>query len=55
MPERPHFGCAERYYAECSGLRVLDRIPVPTLLVHAADDPWIPVCSRDRQSSPSCW
>lgn len=39
------FGTAERYYAECSGLRVLGRIGIPTLLIHAADDPWIPVAA----------
>jgi len=40
----PHngFGAADRYYVECSALRVLGRIAVPTLLIHAADDPWIP-------------
>jgi len=42
---RNGFGTAERYYAECSGLRVLGRIGVPTLLIHAADDPWIPVAA----------
>lgn len=42
---RNGFGTAERYYAECSGLRVLGRIRVPTLLIHAADDPWIPAAA----------
>ncbi len=37
------FGTAERYYAECAAQRVMGRIRVPTLLIHAADDPWIPV------------
>jgi predicted alpha/beta-fold hydrolase len=36
------FGTAERYYADCSGLRFLGAVPVPTLLIHAQDDPWIP-------------
>jgi predicted alpha/beta-fold hydrolase len=36
------FGTADRYYAECSAQRVMDRIAVPTLMIHAADDPWIP-------------
>jgi len=39
---RNGFGTAERYYAECSALQVMDRIRVPTLLIHAANDPWIP-------------
>ncbi|MFV3076145.1 YheT family hydrolase [Niveispirillum fermenti] len=34
-------GAAE-YYAVNSGLAFLPRIRVPTLLVHALDDPWIP-------------
>jgi len=40
----PHngFGTAERYYAECSAQRVMGKIRVPTLLIHAVDDPWIP-------------
>jgi len=40
----PHngFGTAERYYAECSAQRVMGKIRVPTLLIHAANDPWIP-------------
>lgn len=37
------FGTADRYYAECSGLNFLSAIRAPTLVVHAADDPWIPV------------
>lgn len=39
------FGTADRYYAECSGLRVLGDIPTPTLLIQAADDPWIPAAT----------
>lgn len=30
------------YYADNMALRFLDRIQVPTLLIHALDDPWIP-------------
>lgn len=40
---RNGFGTADRYYAECSAQRVMARIRVPTLLIHAANDPWIPV------------
>jgi predicted alpha/beta-fold hydrolase len=36
------FGTAARYYAECSAQRVMGGIAVPTLLLHAANDPWIP-------------
>ena len=37
------FRDAEEYYAECSSAPRLGLIRVPTLLIHAADDPWIPV------------
>ena len=36
------FTDAGDYYARNSSLRVIDRIRVPTLLVHAQDDPFIP-------------
>ncbi len=36
------FDSAGEYYAECSGMFRLDEIEAPTLLIHAADDPWIP-------------
>lgn len=36
------FGTAENYYFECSAYRVLCDITVPTLLIHALNDPWIP-------------
>jgi predicted alpha/beta-fold hydrolase len=39
---RNGFGTADRYYALCSGRRFLDAIAVPTLVIHALDDPWIP-------------
>jgi len=41
----PRFGFADcwDYYAQCSAQRFLAAVPVPTLLLHAADDPWIPV------------
>ena len=37
------FADAADYYARCSSIDVIDRIRVPTLLVNAADDPFIPV------------
>ena len=36
------FAGADDYYARCSGLRFLPAIAVPTLVIHALDDPWIP-------------
>ena len=36
------FGTADNYYAECSGARVLPGLAIPTMMIHAADDPWIP-------------
>ncbi len=37
------FRDAEEYYAECSSAPRLGNVRVPTLVIHAADDPWIPV------------
>lgn len=37
------FTDAEDYYDRCSGKRFLGAIKVPTLVIHAADDPWVPV------------
>jgi uncharacterized protein len=41
----PHFGFrdATDYYYRAASLRVVDRIQVPTLIVAAADDPFVPV------------
>ncbi len=36
------FGTAERYYREASSLRVVDRIRIPTLILTAANDPFVP-------------
>jgi predicted alpha/beta-fold hydrolase len=40
----PHFGFAgaEDYYHRASALRVVDRIRVPTLVITAEDDPFVP-------------
>lgn len=38
---------ADEYYAVNSARQFLASIRVPTLLVHAADDPWIPVAAYD--------
>jgi predicted alpha/beta-fold hydrolase len=39
----PHFGfsSAEDYYTQASSSRVVDHVRVPTLIIHAADDPFI--------------
>jgi len=39
---RAGFDGADAYYAGCSALPTLERIEVPTLALHALDDPWIP-------------
>jgi uncharacterized protein len=36
------FGTAERYYREASSLRVVPRIAIPTLILTAANDPFVP-------------
>ncbi len=37
------FSGAMDYYQNCSALELLDRIDTPTLIIHPADDPWVPV------------
>ncbi len=41
----PHFGFegADDYYHRASAMRVVDRIRVPTLIITAEDDPFVPV------------
>jgi predicted alpha/beta-fold hydrolase len=41
----PHFGFrdADDYYHRASAIRVVERIRVPTLIINAKDDPFIPV------------
>lgn len=39
---RNGFRDAEHYYAENHALRFLPEVRVPTLVIHALDDPWIP-------------
>jgi len=36
------FDGADDYYYRASSIRVLDRIRIPTLIIHAEDDPFIP-------------
>lgn len=42
VARRHGYASADEYYARNSARRYLSSIRVPTLLVHAADDPWIP-------------
>jgi predicted alpha/beta-fold hydrolase len=42
---RNGFAGAEDYYARCSALDFMPKIAVPTLVIHALDDPWIPDAS----------
>ena len=39
---RNSFASADDYYARCSAKNLLGEIRVPTLLIHARNDPWIP-------------
>jgi len=41
----PHFGFdgADDYYHRASAMRVIDRVRVPTLIITAEDDPFVPV------------
>jgi predicted alpha/beta-fold hydrolase len=36
------FAGADDYYARCSALKFLGAVRVPTLVIHARNDPWIP-------------
>ena len=54
----PHsgFGNVANYYARASSLQFISRISVPTLIIHAQDDPFIPFESfkhPDIQSNPN--
>ncbi len=48
----PHHGFqdADDYYYRASSLRVIDKIRVPTLILSAADDPFVPVDQFDDQA-----
>ena len=35
------FHDADDYYQQCSGLKLLDKLSTPTLIIHAADDPFM--------------
>ena len=42
VARRNGFNGAEDYYQQCQALTYLDAIRIPTLIIHADDDPWIP-------------
>ncbi len=49
------FGDAETYYRRCAGMRFLPDIQVPTLAIHARNDPWVPFgpyAAFDWRSAP---
>jgi predicted alpha/beta-fold hydrolase len=46
-PRNGYTGAAD-YYAKNSGARFLSAIRVPTLVIHALDDPWIPSAAYTR-------
>jgi predicted alpha/beta-fold hydrolase len=50
----PAFGFADArdYYAKASSLPHLSRIRVPTLIVHAQDDPFIPFAPLESALNP---
>jgi uncharacterized protein len=50
---RNGFASAEDYYARSSTLRLIPRIEHPGIVVHAADDPFIPVEPFQRASFPA--
>jgi predicted alpha/beta-fold hydrolase len=50
------FANADEYYYASSSLRVAQHIRIPTLIIHAKDDPFIPyrsVCDEALQSNPN--
>jgi predicted alpha/beta-fold hydrolase len=49
---RNGFASADDYYARCSAGPLVGAIPVPGLVVHAADDPFIPVETVARAPFP---
>ena len=52
----PGFGNVANYYSRASSLQFISRITVPTLIVHAQDDPFIPFSSfkhPDIETNPN--
>lgn len=48
-----HFRSVEEYYQACSCRTVLHKIQHPTLIIHAKDDPFVPVDSIPRENELS--
>jgi predicted alpha/beta-fold hydrolase len=48
----PHFGFrdADDYYYRAAAMRVIDRIRIPTLIITASDDPFVPHAAFNDQS-----
>ena len=46
------FRDAADYYAQCSGKKFIAQITTPVLIVHAANDPWIPTAIYTDQDWP---
>ena len=42
LARRHGFEGAMHYYTECAAGRFLNAVTVPTLIIHAQNDPWIP-------------
>jgi len=50
------FADASDYYRRCSALDLLEAVDTPTLIIHPADDPWVPVdplLARIQSGSPA--
>jgi predicted alpha/beta-fold hydrolase len=43
------FAGAQDYYTRAAAARVLDRIAVPTLVIHAQDDPFVRLLPETRE------
>lgn len=50
---RNGFRGAAHYYEETAGLKKLETIAIPLLLIHAKNDPWIPVAPYQTLTTPS--
>ncbi|MBT6118717.1 MAG: alpha/beta fold hydrolase, partial [Rhodospirillaceae bacterium] len=44
---RNGFAGAAEYYERCKAVRFLGGVPVPTLVLHARDDPWVPAAAYE--------
>ena len=42
LAPRHGFDGADHYYAETQAAKFLEAVPIPTLIIHACNDPWIP-------------